>query len=393
MSSIDVFPWNENFNCGITKIDEQHQVLVRLLNQLASHVAFNSDLPALEKIFDQLADYAVFHFQTEEGIWHEHFPGDVLEISHHNTHESFVSTVLETRKHIGSETHDTIVEELLSFLTRWLAAHILENDRHLAAVVLCMQSGLPLDQAKICAKERLGGSTRVLIDLILSIYESLSMNTLGLMREIKHRKEQEEHIRQYASQLEEVFIGAVGLATAMSEMRDPYTAGHEKRVAEIAVAIGAELGFDSGRLQGLKVGGYLHDIGKFSIPVEILAKPGRLSPIEFGLIKSHPNSGYEILKTIAFPWPVSQISLQHHERMDGSGYPSELKGDEILLEARIIAVADVVEAMSSHRPYRPGLGLETALEEVERGMGTAYDSQVASACLRLFREKSFLLPD
>lgn len=392
MRSIDIFPWNENFNCGLPEIDQQHERLVRLLNQLASHVAFNSDLPELEHIFDQLADYAVYHFQTEEAVWHEHFPDDPLEIAHRQVHDDFVTTVLATRQKIGTRAQDSIVEELLSFLTRWLASHILENDRHLAAVVLCMQSGLALEQAKVCAQQRLGGSTKVLINLILSIYDSLSVNTLGLMREIKQRKEQEEQVRQYAARLESVFMGAVGLATTMSEMRDPYTVGHERRVAEIAVAIGKELGLDAERLQGLKVGAHLHDIGKISIPVEILVKPGKISPVEHDLIRAHARAGYDILKAVDFPWPVEQIALQHHERMDGSGYPNGLMGENILLEARIVAVADVLEAMSSHRPYRPGLELDAALAELERGHGQLYDPAVVSACLRLFREKGFKLP-
>jgi HD-GYP domain-containing protein (c-di-GMP phosphodiesterase class II) len=175
-------------------------------------------------------------------------------------------------------------------------------------------------------------------------------------------------------------------------MRDPYTAGHERRVAAIAVAIGAELGFDADQLEGLQVAGQLHDIGKITIPSEILSKPGRLSAIEFQLIQGHPQASYEVLKGVAFPWPVAQIVLQHHERVNGSGYPLGLRGGEILLKARIMAVADVVEAMSSHRPYRPGLGIDRALSEIEQGSGSLYDVVVASACLRLFRERGYQIP-
>jgi len=183
------------------------------------------------------------------------------------------------------------------------------------------------------------------------------------------------------------------VATTLSEMRDPYTAGHERRVGEIAVALGAELGLDQQRIEGLRVAGHLHDVGKMIIPSEILSKPGRLTPIEFELIKGHPQSGYDVLKDVEFPWPVAEVALQHHERMDGSGYPQGLKGEAILLEARIMAVADVMEAMSSHRPYRPGLGIDKALAEIERGRGTAYDPAVADACLRLFRERGYRLPE
>jgi HD-GYP domain-containing protein (c-di-GMP phosphodiesterase class II) len=181
--------------------------------------------------------------------------------------------------------------------------------------------------------------------------------------------------------------------SALMEMigRDPHTAGHERRVARLAVAIGAELGFDATQQEGLRVAGHLHDIGKITIPVEILSKPGRYSAIEFKLIQGHPRASYDMLKGVEWPWPVAQVALQHHERMDGSGYPQRLKGEAILLEARIMAVADVVEAISSQRPHRPGLGIDKALAEIGRGRGTAYDREVADACLRLFREKHYQL--
>ena len=215
---------------------------------------------------------------------------------------------------------------------------------------------------------------------------------IGLLQDISEKKRAEEEIRRYVEQLKTAFMSTVEVATIMSEMRDPYTAGHERRVAEIAVAIGAELGFDAHRQEGLRVAGHLHDIGKITIPSEILSKPGKLSAIEFRLIQGHAQASYDVLKGVEFPWPVAQVALQHHERMDGSGYPQGLKGEAILLEARIMAVADVVEAMSSHRPYRPGLGIDKALAEIERGRGTAYDADVADACLRLFRERRYQLP-
>ena len=178
----------------------------------------------------------------------------------------------------------------------------------------------------------------------------------------------------------------------IGEMRDPNTAGHEKRVAKIAMAIGGELGLDAQRIEGLGVAGHLHDVGKVTIPAEILSKPGKLSAAEYQLIKGHAQASYDILKEVEFPWPVAQVALQHHERIDGSGYPQGLKGEAILFEARILAVADTLEAMSSHRPYRPGLGQDKALAEIERGRGTSYDAAVVDACLKLFREKGYALP-
>lgn len=215
---------------------------------------------------------------------------------------------------------------------------------------------------------------------------------IGLLQDISDSRVAEEQIRRYTAQLEKNFIQTVGLATTLSEMRDPYTAGHEQRVAEISVAIGREMGLDKDRLEGLRIGGYLHDVGKITVPAEILVKPTRLTPNEYALIKEHPKAGYEVLKTVDFPWPVADIAYQHHERIDGSGYPQGLKGEAILLEARITAVADVIESMASHRPYRPGLGIDTALAEVERGMGVIYDAEVARVALSLFRDKGYVLP-
>jgi PAS domain S-box-containing protein len=215
---------------------------------------------------------------------------------------------------------------------------------------------------------------------------------IGMVQDISEKKRGEEQIQRYVTQLETAFMSTVKVATTLSEMRDPYTAGHERRVAEIAVMIGAELGWDERQQEGLRVAGHLHDIGKITIPAEILAKPGKLTSIEYELIKAHPQAGFDVLKDVEFPWPVAQVALQHHERIDGSGYPQGLKGEAILIEARIMAVADVVEAMATHRPYRPGLGIDMALAEIERGRGTAYDTAVADACLELFREKGYAIP-
>ncbi len=179
---------------------------------------------------------------------------------------------------------------------------------------------------------------------------------------------------------------------ATLERRDPYTAGHERGVADLAVAIGREMALPEAVCEGIHIGALIHDLGKIQVPAEILSKPARLSAIEYELVKAHPEVGYDILKGIDFPWPVAQMALQHHERLNGSGYPRGLKGEEIVLEARVVAVADVVEAMASHRPYREGLGVEKALAEIERNRGTLYDAQAVDACLRLFREKGYRLP-
>ena len=178
---------------------------------------------------------------------------------------------------------------------------------------------------------------------------------------------------------------------ATVEMRDPYTSGHQKRVAELAVAIAREMGLPEDQVRGLHLASVVHDLGKISVPAEILAKPGKLTSIEFALIQGHAQAGYDILKDIDFPWPIATIVRQHHERLDGTGYPQGLKGEDILLESRIMAVADVLEAMASHRPYRATLGIDVALQEIERGRGIKYDAAVVDACLKLFREGRYVL--
>jgi|APLak6261669570_1056073.scaffolds.fasta_scaffold00014_27 putative two-component system response regulator len=194
--------------------------------------------------------------------------------------------------------------------------------------------------------------------------------------------------QKYTSVLEQTI-----LAISMTiEKRDPYTAGHQWRVSLMSAEIAKEMGMDADTIEGLRLGAMVHDIGKIYVPVDILTRPGRLSEIEFSLIKVHAQVGSDIMRQVHFPWPVADMILQHHERMDGSGYPRGLKGEEILPEARVIAVADVLEAMASHRPYRPAMGLDIALAEIRRGAGSIYDAEVAAACLRLFEERGYSMP-
>lgn len=203
-----------------------------------------------------------------------------------------------------------------------------------------------------------------------------------ILRDVSKRKGLEDQLHKNL----ESFIGAVA---KFVEARDPYTAGHQRRVAMLAVAVATRLGLDEKTIQGVYFGAMIHDIGKISVPAEILSKPSRLSAAEFELIKSHTSIGFDIMADIDFPWPLAGIVHQHHERIDGSGYPQGLKGDEMLLEAKIIAVADVVEAITSHRPYRPAMGTDVALDEIKKNKGTLYDPLVADACLELFPNFSF----
>ncbi len=200
--------------------------------------------------------------------------------------------------------------------------------------------------------------------------------------DISERKQAEQALRRSMEGTIQAIAGTV-------EMRDPYTAGHQQRVATLATAMAREVGLSEAQIEGIKVAGVIHDLGKINVPAEILSKPGRLSEAEFDLLKGHPQAGYDILKGIDFPWPIAKIVLQHHERIDGSGYPSGLVGEDMLIEAKILAVADVVEAMVTDRPYRPALGPEVALGEIEQGAGRLYDDAAVQACLKLFRERGF----
>lgn len=203
--------------------------------------------------------------------------------------------------------------------------------------------------------------------------------------------ETQEQLRQSLQHAKRVLRQTVDVLTLAAEKRDPYTAGHEQRVASLALAIAEELGLPEAEREGLEYAALLHDIGKLAIPAEILTKPGRLSAGEYALVKTHVAHGFDILKSVDFPWPVADIVHQHHERLDGSGYPRALDGAAIRREARIIAVADVVEAMCSHRPYRAALGADAALAELRAGSGNRYDSETAAACARAF-ERGYALP-
>lgn len=230
-------------------------------------------------------------------------------------------------------------------------------------------------EVDVFGEEELGLLTELAADLAFGIAT------------VRTRAEQQESARKLARALEDTIQA---IATTI-EARDPYTAGHQQRVSRLATAIAREMGLGNAQIAGVMRGGEIHDIGKIYIPAEILNRPGRLSAIEFALIKTHSQVGYDIVKDIDFPWPIAAMILQHHERLDGSGYPNGLKGDAILLEAKILAVADVVEAMMNHRPYRPALGLDAAIEEIGRSSGRLFDPAAVNACTRLLRNGGFSL--
>lgn len=257
------------------------------------------------------------------------------------------------------------------------------------AAIPLQVAGFPPGVVNLYAKEK-DIFTPEVRALVIEMGDDITYALEMQERELQ-RRAAEAALLEHQVKLRRSLEGTVEAIAATVETRDPYTAGHQRRVADLARAIGREMGLSEDVQEGLHFGALIHDLGKVQIPAEILSKPTKLTKLEFELIKVHPQAGYDIIKGIEFPWPVAAMVHQHHERLDGSGYPQGLKGDAIALEARILAVADVVEAMASHRPYRPGLGIEAALKEIEAKRGIWFDPAPVDACLRLFREKRFSL--
>ncbi len=225
-------------------------------------------------------------------------------------------------------------------------------------------------------------------EVLINIRNSLRRRELEIANR-RYRRDLEQMVEERTASLRRAMDGIIRAMGLTVESRDPYTSGHQHRVAMLSAAMAAEMGLSTHRIEGIRLAGMIHDLGKITVPASILSKPTRLADYEFALIKTHPQVGYDILKEIEFPWPIAQIVHQHHERMNGSGYPLGISAEEILLEARIISVADVVEAMASHRPYRPAIGLDQALAEVADNAGKLYDPEAVKACLKLFRQKGF----
>lgn len=227
------------------------------------------------------------------------------------------------------------------------------------------------------------------IKFLIQRYESIfnhahqPIKSKGIVQDVTMLKQAELALREHQKILQKSLEGTIHTVSMAVELRDPYTAGHQRRVADLACSIAQKMGLEEDRVHGIRLGAMIHDIGKIGIPAEILSKPSQLTTVERQLIQEHASMGYNILKDIQFPWPIAEIAQQHHERLDGSGYPNHLRGEAILLEARIVAVADVIESMSSHRPYRPTLGLQAAIDEIKQHRGTFYDSRVVDACIEV----------
>lgn len=264
-------------------------------------------------------------------------------------------------------------------------ALITESGRDLPLIVLSDGAG---DEAAVTAI-RLGARDYITKDRLTYLLPAVERE-LRLSQEHLARKQAEKELTKSIERLRRSMEGAVQAMALTVEIRDPYTAGHQHRVAQLAHAIAKEMELPEEQVDGIRLAAAIHDIGKIYIPAEILSKPGRINENEFSMIRTHPQVGYDILKTIEFPWPIATIVLQHHQRIDGSGYPLNMPGEGILLEARILSVADVVEAMSSHRPYRPALGVDRALREIAQNSGLLYEPGVVTVCMRLFMEKGFV---
>jgi PAS domain S-box-containing protein len=290
-----------------------------------------------------------------------------------------------------------VQEAMALTLDQTLTPDSLQQASKMFADQMALESSGTADPARttlIDLEEYCKDGSTIWVELAASFLRDNNFKPTGMLtvtRNITERKRAEAKLQQTLESLKNAVGATIQVMVSAVEMRDPYTAGHQHRSADLARAIATEMGLPQDKIDGIRMASSIHDIGKLSIPAEILTKPTKLTSIEFSLIKEHSRIGYEMLKDVESPWPLAQIVYQHHERMDGSGYPRNLKGDEILMEARIMAVADVVEAMASHRPYRPGLGIDAALAEIEKNKGIFYDNTVANACLKLFREKGYQL--
>ena len=269
------------------------------------------------------------------------------------------------------------------------AIYVNSSERNRFQEIINKQGAVKNYEVKLRHKNGSAIDCLVTSTVMLSI-EGNIVGYQGIIRDITKHKEAENYLKESCEKLARIMNETVSALATTTEKRDPYTAGHQQRVAQLAYEIGMEMGLQEETIEGIRVAGVLHDIGKICVPTEILNKPAALNKIEFDIIKTHPQASHDIVKTIEFPWPIAQILYQHHERINGSGYPLGLKEDKILLEAKIIAVADVIEAMMSNRPYRQALSLEEALDEIIKNRGILYSSKVVDVCIKIFKENKFI---
>jgi PAS domain S-box-containing protein/putative nucleotidyltransferase with HDIG domain len=363
---------------------------VEILKEMANDLAFGITALRVRAKRDQTL--VALHESEERYRLIAENTADTIAVFDLNFNPTYVSpSMLKLRGY-------TVEEAMTQTLNQILTPDSLQKASKLLADQMALESSPTADPARttlIELEEYCKDGSTIWVELAASFIRDNNFTPTGILtitRNITERKRTEDKLQQTLDSLRKAFGATIQVMVSAVEIRDPYTAGHQARTADIARAIAEEMGLDQDKIDGIRMAGTIHDIGKLSIPAEILSKPTKLTNIEFSLIKEHPQTGYEILKDIESPWPLAEIVYQHHERMNGSGYPRNLKGNEIIMEARIMAVADVVEAMASHRPYRAALGIEVALEEIEKNRGVSYDDDVVNACLRLFREKGYHLP-
>jgi PAS domain S-box-containing protein/putative nucleotidyltransferase with HDIG domain len=303
---------------------------------------------------------------------------DVIDILNAEGFVTYISPVIE--RFAGYKTEEIIGQPFISYVHPEDQQGLLESLRR------TLSGQVEPAEFRLLRKD---GTSIYVRSFSRVLAENGQVSLTGVLSDITERKRAEDELRESHGKLAKTFEQTVESLASIAEMRDPYTAGHQVRVAKLARAIASELGMSDEQVEAIRTAALLHDIGKIIVPSEILNKPGKLNALERSFVEAHAQASYEILKTIEFEFPIAEIILQHHEKLDGSGFPRGLSGDSILKEARVLVVADVIEAMASHRPYRPALPLKTALEEISSHRGTLYDADVVDVCLRLFLEKGF----
>lgn len=322
------------------------------------------------------------------------FQTDIILRESEEKYSTILNSITDSVIVTNQQNRITYMNSAAIVLTGWKLEDVL--NREIFEVLSIISDESNQQQTSLTRLSRLSLQTKEqkIIPIELTSTPILSRDnrrqgTVAVIRDNTERVNYEKEIQDSMGMLRQTMSGTIQAMVQTVESRDPYTAGHQRRVADIARRIAVEMELESQHIEGIRLAGVIHDLGKISVPAEILSKPGRLLEPEFNLIKIHPQIGYDILKSVEFPWPVADIVHQHHERLDGTGYPNGLKGDEILMESKIIAVADVVEAMASHRPYRAALGIDLALGEIEDKSGTFFEPDIVDACCTLFRERGF----
>jgi putative nucleotidyltransferase with HDIG domain len=361
---------------------KQAELLILIQRDLALAISFSHQL---DKALPQCLDTMLLLSEMDCGRIYliDQDSGDLNLICHRNLSPAFIKSVSHYK---ADSAHVRLVLQGKPIFTRYSEfdlplSEVRKAEKLLAFVILPL-----IFENRVIGCLNLASKK---LEDVSEINRKVLKSAATLMGEGITRLQTEEELKLSYEKLQKAIKSTIQAIALILEKRDPYTAGHQKRMTKLACAIAEEISLPKDKIEGLYIAGIIHDIGKINVPTEILSKPGRLSEIEFSLIKTHPQVGSDILKEMELPGEVSSIVLQHHERMDGSGYPSGLSGEAILLEARILAVADVVEAMASHRPYRPALGLDKALEEITKNKGKLYDPEVVDDCLKLFKEKGF----